>query len=383
VTSEEPRASGHVTLFLAGDVMTGRGIDQIMPQRSAPVLHERWVQDANDYVLLAERRNGPVPRRVTPHYVWGDALEALAEERPDLRIINLETSITTSDRYQPAKGIHYRMHPGNVAVLAAAGIDCCVLANNHVLDWGTEGLLETLDVLDRAGLARAGAGRDAAEAARPAALPVGLRARVLVFAFGLPSSGVPPTWAATARSPGIGYLADTAARQVDRIAARVDQYRRPGDLVLASLHWGGNWGYHVPEEHVSLAHRLVDDAGVDVVHGHSSHHPLAVEVYHDRPILYGCGDFLNDYEGISGYEAFRTELTLMYFPVLDPVTGMLVSFTATPMELRRFRLHRCGPEDVGWLAQRLDQQSRALGVRVDERRGRLHLRWQRNAQRRS
>lgn len=65
---------------------------------------------------------------------------------PDFRIINLETSITTSEDWAP-KDIHYRMHPANIPCLTVAKVDCCVLANNHVLDWGRSGLVETLETL--------------------------------------------------------------------------------------------------------------------------------------------------------------------------------------------------------------------------------------------
>ncbi|MDZ7801071.1 MAG: CapA family protein [Trueperaceae bacterium] len=92
--------------------------------------------------------------------VWGDVLHELQRVRPDARIVNLETAVTTSDDWDRQKGIHYRMHPGNVALLRAAGIDVAVLGNNHVLDWGAGGLRETLTVLRDAGV-RHGRSRDA------------------------------------------------------------------------------------------------------------------------------------------------------------------------------------------------------------------------------
>lgn len=87
-----------VTLFLAGDVMTGRGIDQILAAPSDPRLHESYVRDARVYVQLAERVNGPVPRRVNPEYVWGTALELLERVSPAVRVVNLETSVNTLGR---------------------------------------------------------------------------------------------------------------------------------------------------------------------------------------------------------------------------------------------------------------------------------------------
>ncbi|SOZ37388.1 hypothetical protein CBM2605_A60632 [Cupriavidus neocaledonicus] len=123
-------------LFLCGDVMTGRGIDQILAHPSQPLLHESYVHSALDYVRLAERKAGPIARPAGPDYPWGDALAELASRAARPRIVNLETAITTSDDAWPGKSVHYRMHPRNVDCLQAAGIDCAVLANNHVLDWG-------------------------------------------------------------------------------------------------------------------------------------------------------------------------------------------------------------------------------------------------------
>ena len=129
-------------IFLCGDVMTGRGIDQVLPHPCDPRLHERNMESATGYVRLAEQANGPIPTPVDFPYIWGAALDEFRCARPDARIINLETSITHSDSYIP-KGINYRMSPENAGCLAAAGVDCCVLGNNHVLDWGHAGLLDT------------------------------------------------------------------------------------------------------------------------------------------------------------------------------------------------------------------------------------------------
>ena len=355
------------TLFLCGDVMTGRGIDQVLPHPSDPRLHERYVRSAREYVELAERENGPLPKPLAWDYVWGDALEVLDRVRPDARIANLETAVTTSGAAWPDKGIHYRMHPDNVPCLAAARLDCCVLANNHVLDWGREGLAETLDALARAGIRTAGAGADAERAAAPAEIALPRGARVLVFAFATESSGVPPSWAAGPGRSGVNWLPDLSAPRVDAIAREVARHRRKGDLAVASIHWGGNWGYAIGRAEREFAHALVERAGIDVVHGHSSHHPKALEVHADRPILYGCGDFLNDYEGIAGYEEFQPDLCAMYFATLDDASGRLERLEVVPMRIRRFRVeHAPGPQARA-LAATLDRESRRLGTRLEAR----------------
>jgi len=364
-----------MTLFLCGDVMTGRGIDQVLPHPGDPALHEGYATSALDYVALAERANGPIPRPAEFAYVWGDALAEWARIAPDLRIVNLETAVTTRDDWQRGKGIHYRMHPANVPCLTAAGIDCCVLANNHVLDWGYAGLAETLETLRRAKLQPAGAGRDRAEAAAPAVLTTA-KGRVLVFSFGAESSGIPPDWAAAAGLPGVNLLPDFSPATLRQVAAQVKAVKRPADVVVASIHWGANWGYAVPAAHQGFAHGLIDLCGVDVVHGHSSHHPLGIEVYRGRPILYGCGDFLNDYEGIAGYEAYRGDLSLMYFLTIDAASGTLLRLRMIPMQTRRFRLHRASAEDTRWLREVLDREGRHLGSRVEAGPGgSLALRW--------
>lgn len=370
VTEADPR----ITLFLCGDVMTGRGIDQILPHPGRPQLYEPYVRSAVRYVELAEAVNGPIRRPVDFAYVWGDALAELTRLAPDLRIVNLETAITAAEAYWPDKGIHYRMHPANLPCLSAAGIDCCVLANNHVLDWGYAGLADTLAALEQAGIASAGAGRDAERAAAPAILPVAGKGRVLVYAWASADSGVPPAWAAGAGQPGVNLLPDLSDATLAVIARRIGAERQPDDLVVASIHWGGNWGYAVADAQRRFARGLIDRAGVDVVHGHSSHHVKGIEVYRDRPILYGCGDFLNDYEGIGGYEQFRGDLALMYFPTLE--RGRLVQFELGPTQTRRLRVNRAPETGARWLMDTLNREGRPFGTRVDRlTQGNLLVRW--------
>jgi poly-gamma-glutamate synthesis protein (capsule biosynthesis protein) len=353
--------------------MTGRGVDQILAHPSNPELRERWATSAEDYVRLAERRNGPIPRQVATSYVWADALSELRTSA-DRRIVNLETSVSSGGRPVP-KGINYRMHPSNVGTLAAARLDCCVLSNNHVLDWGRGGLIETLETLHGAGLGTAGAGRHDAEARRPASLDLGDGGRLLVVGLGLASSGIPADWAAGPDRPGVNLVEPSVATAAT-LAEQLKPLRRSGDLVVASVHWGENWGYDVSEAQRSFAHALIDMAGVDLVHGHSSHHPKAIEVYRGRLILYGCGDLLNDYEGIGGYEAFRGDLSVVYFADLDRRDGRLLRLEMAPLRMRRFQLTRATTEDLVWLEIVLDREAARFGGRVSRAGARLVFSWE-------
>ena len=365
-----------ITLFLCGDVMTGRGIDQILPHSAPPQLFEPYVRDARQYVQLAEQRSGPIPRPVDFAYVWGEALAELQRRQPEVKLINLETSLTAGGEPWPGKGIHYRMHPANVPLLTAAGIDVAALANNHVLDWGYTGLEQTLATLHQARILTAGAGGNAAAAEAPAMVELAGQGRVLVLAFGVASSGIPARWGATAGRAGVNLLPELSAAAVARIGAQVRQVKRPGDVVVASLHWGGNWGYEIAASQQQFAHDLLDRAGVDLVHGHSSHHVQGIEVYRGKLILYGCGDLLSDYEGIGREEEFRSDLGLLYFVRVDMVTGQLARLELVPMQTRQFRLKRATKEDVLWLRATLNREGQRFGTGV-ERQGddRLGLRW--------
>ena len=367
------------SLFLCGDVMTGRGVDQILGRPADPTLHESYVKDARQYVRLAEEKHGPIARPADDAYIWGVALETLRETGPAARIVNLETAVTASDRFWRGKGIHYRMSPENLGCLTSARLDCCTLANNHVLDWGYDGLRETLRCLHQAGMKTAGAGLTRAEAWAPAVLPAPGGNRFVVLGVATPTSGVPPAWAADDDRPGVAFLPDLSGKAVAEIAETIAAVGRDdSDVVIVSIHWGGNWGYEIPAQQRAFAHRLIEDAGVDVVHGHSSHHAKGIEVYRDRLILYGCGDLITDYEGISGKESFRGDLAVMYVPRVEPATGRLSALQIHPLRIRRMRLGRPPDEDVAWLWNVLNREGRRLGtsVRLTED-GLLELQWSR------
>ena len=356
--------SNTVNLFFCGDVMTGRGIDQILPYAGNPKIHESYITDSRDYIKIAEDRNGKIPRKVPFDYIWGVALSEFDKHSPDLKIINLETSVTTSNDHWKGKGIHYRMHPKNTPCLTAAGIDFCSLANNHVLDWGYDGLLETLKTLKKNNISYAGAGENFGEARRPAVLDIGEKGRVIIYAFGMPSSGVFQDWLATEESPGVNVLESLSSNKLQLLKVEALALKQPGDLLVASIHWGGNWGYHVPNQQKKIARQLIDEAGFDIIHGHSSHHFKGIEVYKSKPILYGCGDFLTDYEGIRGHDEFKNELTFMYFLKMDRQNGELLELRLVPLEMRKFRLQYASPTDVQWMKAIMERECRMLGTDI-------------------
>ncbi|MEU1980930.1 CapA family protein [Nocardia sp. NPDC019395] len=351
-----------VTVLLGGDVMLGRGVDQILPNPGNPSLQEPCVRDARRYVDLAEQVSGPVPRTCGYDWPWGEVIGLLDTLAPDVRLLNLETTITTDSSFAPRKAVHYRMRPDNLPALTAIGPDVCVLSNNHSLDFGITGLLDTLTALAEANIRTAGAGRDLAAAQQPAVVPLPDGSRVVIHSVSTLSSGVSPDWAATVDRPGIRVITHPSAENADELAAQTSVHRQSGDLTIVSVHWGPNWGYGTGLSEQQFAHHLVD-AGIDIVHGHSAHHPQPIEIYRGKPILYGCGDVIDDYEGIGGHESYRPDLRLLYLVTLDPAGP--ATLRMLPLRIRRLRLERAAHAECEWLQNRLTEISRRFGTRVD------------------
>lgn len=349
-----------LTLFLCGDVMTGRGIDQCLPFPIKPVLHEPWIRDARRYVELAEKRSGRIGRHLAFHEVWGVALEILERVQPKFRLINLETAVTSSEDFWLGKEVHYRMNPRNLPVLQALKVNCCSLANNHSLDWGVKGLLQTLVHLERAGIKAVGAGKNLEDAVKPAILKIENGRRILVFGLGCVSSGIPGEWAARSEKPGVHLLETLGEEALSKVFSLSKKYKKPEDFIIWSIHWGGNWGYSISKEEREFAHRLIDSGSAHLIHGHSSHHAKGFEVYNGKLIFYGCGDFYSDYEGISGNESYRGDLPVMYFPTFEVTTGNTKSLDLSYLKLNRFRLQPAGHEETRWMKELLINESEKL-----------------------
>jgi poly-gamma-glutamate capsule biosynthesis protein CapA/YwtB (metallophosphatase superfamily) len=223
-------------------------------------------------------------------YPWGDTLAVLG--RADWRACNLECVI--SDVGEPwgatPKAFHFRSDTKNVAVLEAAGIDAVSIANNHVLDFEYEALCEMIRTLDGHGIGHAGAGLNSAMAFKPAISRVRGKTIALI-AF----SDNEPIWEAMESLPGIAYLpTDTSDERAKRLVKTIEETKASADVVVVSGHWGANWGYEPPKEHIRFAHYLID-SGADIIFGHSGHVFRGIELYKGRPIIYCAGNFIDDY----------------------------------------------------------------------------------------
>lgn len=369
--SEDAQNCSSIRLGFTGDVMIGRAIDAILPHHVDGRLHESYVKHAQRYVDLAVQRNGQLSQEERRSkgfsYIWGDLLDDL--NSVDYLVINLETSLTTSEEWAPYKGIHYRSHPLNVECLRNIGVKLVTLANNHVLDFGGKGLIETLHTLKKAQIQYSGAGMTWNEATTPALIKSidGVKPSVLVSALGFQSAGVPESWRARRDQCGL-YVAHEPDEKLAQAVMNQMQIKNEPEIIhqpikVVSLHWGPNWGYEIPDSWRSFAHTLIDH-GADIVVGHSSHHVKGIEVYKSKMIAYGMGDFLNDYEGIvgQGYEDFRDDLCCLYVPKLDS-SGNLIDLELIPGKIKHLKVQRASdPSDIAWLVQTFKEQGKTLGT---------------------
>ena len=194
---------------------------------------------------------------------------------------NVEGPLTDRGTPDPDKTFVFRSPPDEVAAaLKTAGFNVVSLANNHTLDYGADGLTQTIEALDAAGIQHAGAGADLMAARKPALLEAnGQRVAVLAYSVTLPEN-----FYAKKNRAGTAFAHDEQVRE-DVMAARAQ-----ADIVLVSFHWGQERKTKLREYQTRLGH-LAIDAGASVVIGHHPHILQGIEQYKDGIILYSLGNF--------------------------------------------------------------------------------------------
>ncbi len=266
-------------------------------------------------------------KTMQPAAVWGDVLPHLAQA--DLRIVNLECALTRHLRQwsRSEKMFHFRADPAAVHVLQAAHIDACALANNHIMDYEEQGLLDTLSMLDQAGIRHAGAGANAAEAAAPAIIdlhsPTACRVALLSY------TDNEPDFAATAAHPGSNYLEVSLDQAtMARIAGSIKEARAQGaDLVVYSSHWGANFVERPSAQFRSYARHVIE-LGADIFHGHSAHICQGIEIHRGKAILYDSGNFIDDY---AVHPLLRNDRSCLFRLMFD--SGRLCRIELLPVSL--------------------------------------------------
>ncbi|MDO7906033.1 CapA family protein [Paenibacillus sp. JX-17] len=200
-----------------------------------------------------------------------------------LNIVNLETPVTTGGAGAKNKQYVFKSSPQALEAMAKAHVDAVNLANNHILDQGVSGLLDTLQHLDRNGIAHAGAGRSSQEAFAPAYLEKqGIKVALLGFTRVIPES----SWNAGVSTPGVAAAYDAAAAN-----AAIKEARKHAALVVVVAHWGKERVLTPDQNQTRLAHGFID-AGADLVIGGHPHVLQGMEKYKGKWIAYSTGNFI-------------------------------------------------------------------------------------------
>lgn len=313
-------------IALTGDVMLGRLVDQYVIQN----------------------------RSVRPEALWGDVLPIMLSA--DCRLINLECVISDrGDEWRPkTKAFHFRARPRAVDFLIAVKINGVTLANNHVQDYGPEALLDCFQLLDQAGIKRAGAGATMDEAVAPFVLDLP-EGRVAVVAM----TDNEPEWEATKTKPGVNYVwyGDRGLNEPyrTRIAQTLLSARQQANLVIVSAHVGSNWGAP-PMEIQALAHELID-MGADLYWGHSNHTPQGIELYQEKPILYSTGDFVDDY-WVDKDE--RNDLSFLF--MLQVEQGRIARIRLHPTCIEDLGVRLAKEQEREFLVRTMQSKCRAFGT---------------------
>ncbi len=327
---QQPQLSGagfmkeSVTLAFIGDVMLGRGVSAEIPHHS-------------------------------PEWFWGDALPVL--RGADAVFANLECAITPHAQKcrRTPKVFYFKAGLAALEVLRAGNIGCVSLANNHILDFDDEGLLDTLHYLDFAGIRHAGAGRNLSSAAEPAIVDI---AGQTVGFIALTDSE--PDFAAGADCPGTNYQKIRCdVNPLASIKESAENLRQAGvDLVVVSAHWGPNMVLSPPPHFRNFA-RAVLDGGADLFYGHSAHLFQGVELYKRGLILYDTGDFLDDY---AVEPVLRNDWSFVF--LVEVGAGGLQRLRMLPVRLRYARVQLARGEEFAEICQRMKSLCEAFGTPV-------------------
>lgn len=208
-------------------------------------------------------------------------------DRFDFVIGNLETPI--SRRGIPVKNRVYvfQLDPVLARCLTTIKLNAVSLANNHLFDFGKEGMDDTLSFLKKSNISYAGAGKNLSEARRPAVLKHGNTKLYLLSYSGRP----PDTYYAAEDMPG------TAPLNLRHVIEDVEYNKRRDNVVIVSLHWGIEQTSMPNNEQIQTAHEIID-AGADGVIGHHPHWPQGIEIYRGKPIIYSLGNFVNGHYNV-------------------------------------------------------------------------------------
>lgn len=261
-------------------------------------------------------------------YPWGNMLPVMKAH--DLNIINLETTLTTSQSKVP-KVFNFKADPDRVKCLTEAKIDIANLANNHILDFNVEGLTETISMLNEAGIRHTGAGKNITDAKSPIII---VREGIRIGIIGMTDNE--PGWKASKEKPGINFL---EVGNMSEAKPQIQNIRNNVDVLILTIHWGPNKREFPNAPFIHFAHELIE-SGVDILHGHSAHVFQGIEVYKGKLIMYDTGDFIDDY-AVDNY--LRNDYSFLFEVELEK--ERLGKLTLIPVVISNMQVNKAVKKD--------------------------------------
>ena len=310
-----------LTIGLTGDVMLGRTLDTIITQRGYP-------------------------------YPWGNVLSLL--QKTDINVINLETTFTTSE-HLTKKTYNFKAAPDKIQSLIDANISIANLANNHILDFSSDGLIETIHTLDIAGIKHVGAGMDDEEASKAIVIN---KNNIRIGMLGATDNE--PDWKADT-SPGVNYIDVDREEDRGKIISTIEKLRSESDIIIVSIHWGFNMVEKPAAGFTQFAHAMIDH-GANIIHGHSAHIVQGIECYNNNFILYDTGDFVDDYAVDTG---LRNDLSAFFMLTLNKAGVVHLKFV--PIRISNYQATLARDEDYAWVKNRINFLSSSFNTHFDEK----------------
>lgn len=318
MTVKKEKESGSIRIGFAGDVMIGRLVNEII--------------DKSGY-----------------EYPWGNVLPLL--HSTDLNIVNLETTLTNKTKAVP-KIFNFKAAPDRIEVLKKARIGAVNLANNHILDFGVQGMIDTIEQLDLAEIAHVGAG-PAIQAARKSAIleQNGLRIGIIG------ATDNEPGWAAAEFKPGVFYV---NIQNVKPLCDEIKTLRPKVDILILTIHWGPNMREQPSREFQETAHAFID-CGVDIIHGTSAHVVQGIEIYKKRIILYDTGDFVDDYQVDPVLRNDRSA----FFEIIADKNG-IKQVQLIPVIINEMQVNSAKDDEKSAIINKIKKLSQELGTSISD-----------------
>ena len=315
-------SDNNITIGFAGDVMIGRGV--------------------NDAITTNGYR-----------YPWGNVLPLL--EKTDINIINLEAALTNSTK-KVYKTFNFKATPDRIETLTTAKVTVANLANNHILDFSEEGLIETIQALNEAGIVHTGAGMNDKEAKKPVILTV-KNNRLGILGF----TDNEPGWKAGGSWSGINYIDISNNEDCEKALTAIAELRKETDLLIVSIHWGPNMQAEPERDFIDFAHAMIEK-GADIIHGHSAHNFQGIEVYQQKLILYDTGDFLDDY----AVDPFLRNDHSFLFKV-EVSQKRIEKLVLVPVLISHCQVNLATNEEYKWSIERVQKLSAKFGTDVSDK----------------